>query len=85
MAAALDIFLELEVEETGEFSLDPGGLDVPTGRDNLVVRAFEALHPADGIAFRLKKTIPLGRGLGLERGGDRRPGWSPPTTSTSWR
>lgn len=64
MAAALDLWLELEVEETGEFSLDPGGLDVPTGRDNLVVRAFETLHPADGIAFRLKKTIPLGRGLG---------------------
>ncbi len=64
MAAALDLFLELEVEETGEFSCDPGGLDVPTGRDNLLVRAFESLHSADGIAFRLKQVIPLGRGLG---------------------
>ncbi len=64
MAAALDLFLELEVEETGEFCFDPAGLDVPTGRDNLLVRAFESLHSADGIAFRLKKTIPLGRGLG---------------------
>lgn len=64
MAAALDMFLELEVEETGEFSFDPAGLDVPTGRDNLIVRAFESLHSADGIAFRLKETIPLGRGLG---------------------
>jgi homoserine kinase len=64
MAAALDLFLELEVEETGEFSFDPAGLEVPTGRDNLVVRAFESLHSADGIAFRLKKTIPLSRGLG---------------------
>ncbi len=64
MAAALDLFLELEVEETAEFSFDPAGLDVPTGRDNLIVRAFETLHPADGIAFRLKQTIPLGRGLG---------------------
>ncbi len=64
MAAALDLFLELEVEETGEFSFDPAGLDVPTGRDNLIVRAFESLHSADGIAFRLKKTVPLGRGLG---------------------
>jgi homoserine kinase len=64
MAVALDLFLELEVEETGEFSFDPAGLDVPTGRDNLVVRAFETLHSADGIAFRLKQTIPLGRGLG---------------------
>jgi homoserine kinase len=64
LAAAVSLFLELEVEETGEFSLDPGGLDVSTGRDNLVVRAFETLHPADGIAFRLKSDIPLARGLG---------------------
>lgn len=64
MAAALDLWLELEIEETGEFSLDPGGLDVPTDRDNLIVRAFESLHSADGIAFRLKQAIPLGRGLG---------------------
>jgi homoserine kinase len=64
LAAAVSLFLELEVEETGEFSLDPGGLDVSTGRDNLIVRAFENLHPADGIAFRLKSEIPLARGLG---------------------
>jgi homoserine kinase len=64
MAAALDLFLELEVEETGEYSFDPAGLDVPTGRDNLIVKAFETLHSADGIAFRLKEAIPLGRGLG---------------------
>jgi homoserine kinase len=64
LAAAVSLFLELEVEETGEFSFDPAGLDVSTGRDNLVVCAFEALHPADGIAFRLKSEIPLARGLG---------------------
>jgi len=64
LAAAVSLYLELEVEETGEFSLDPGGLDVSTGRDNLVVRAFETLHPADGIAFRLNSEIPLARGLG---------------------
>ncbi len=64
MAAAVALHLELEVEETGEFSLDPGGLEVSTGRDNLVVRAFESLHPADGIAFRLRSEIPLARGLG---------------------
>lgn len=64
MAAAVSLHLELEVEETGEFSLDPGGLDVSTGRDNLVVRAFESLHSADGIAFRLRSEIPLARGLG---------------------
>lgn len=64
MAAALDMQLELEVEEAGEFSFEPGPMDVPTGRDNLVVRAFESLHPADGIAFRLRRGIPLARGLG---------------------
>jgi homoserine kinase len=64
LAAAVSIFLELEVEETDEFSLDPGGLDVSTGRDNLVVRSFETLYSADGIAFRLKSEIPLARGLG---------------------
>lgn len=64
LAAAVSLYLELEVEETGEFSLDPGGLDVSSGRDNLIVSAFETLHPADGIAFRLKSEIPLARGLG---------------------
>src|SRR3954447_7041877 len=64
MAAAMALHLELEVEESGEFSFDPGGLEVPTGRDNLIVRAFESLRPADGIAFRLRSEIPLARGLG---------------------
>jgi len=64
IAAAVSLFIELEVEEVGEFSLDPGGLAVATGRDNLIVRAFESLHPADGIAFRLRSGIPLARGLG---------------------
>jgi homoserine kinase len=64
MAAALALHLELEVEEVGEFSFDPGGAEVPAGRDNLIVRAFESLRPADGIAFRLRSEIPLARGLG---------------------
>jgi homoserine kinase len=64
MAAAMAMFLELEVEEAGEFSFDDGGLGVSTGRDNLIVRAFESLRPADGIAFRLHSEIPLTRGLG---------------------
>jgi len=64
LAAAVSLFLELEVEEVGEFSFDAGGLDVPTDRDNLIVRAFESLRPADGIAFRLSSEIPLARGLG---------------------
>jgi homoserine kinase len=64
MAAAVSMHLELEVAETGEFSFDPGGAEVPTGRENLIVRAFESLRPADGIAFRLSSEIPLARGLG---------------------
>jgi homoserine kinase len=64
MAAAVAMHLELEIEETGEFSFDPGGLEVPSGRDNLIVRAFESLHSADGFAFRLREGIPPARGLG---------------------
>jgi homoserine kinase len=63
MAAALDIHLELEVSETGEFSVECD-LDVSDGRDNLVVRAFETLHPADGLSFRIGGDIPLARGMG---------------------
>ena len=64
MAAAVALHLELEVEETGEYGFETGGLDLPTGRDNLLVRAFETLHSADGITFRLRSEIPLARGLG---------------------
>jgi homoserine kinase len=64
MAAAMAMHLELEVEEAGEFSFDTGGLAVSSSRENLIVKAFESLRPADGIAFRLRSEIPLTRGLG---------------------
>ena len=64
MAAALALEMEVEVEETGEFSVDAAGLGVPEGRQNLVVRAFESLHPADGLSFRISSEIPPARGLG---------------------
>jgi homoserine kinase len=65
MAAALALHLELEVGETGgELSVDTGDSDLPAGRDNLCVRAFETLHPADGIAFRISSEIPVAAGLG---------------------
>lgn len=64
MAAALSISLELEVVESGAFSVESHCPGVSTGRDNLVVRAFESLHPADGISFSIGDGIPLGRGLG---------------------
>jgi homoserine kinase len=64
MAAAVSLFLELEVEEGEGFSFDSGGAAVPADRENLLVRAFESLHPADGVAFRMRSEIPLARGLG---------------------
>jgi homoserine kinase len=64
MAAALSFHLELEVEETGEFSVECDSPGVPCDRSNLCVRAFEALHPAGGLAFRIKSDIPVSAGLG---------------------
>jgi homoserine kinase len=63
MAAALALTLELEVEETGEFAVETD-LQVSKGRENLCVRGFERLHPADGFTFRISSQIPLAGGLG---------------------
>jgi homoserine kinase len=63
MAAALALHLELEVQETGEFAVH-SELPVSHGRENLCVRAFERLHPADGFSFRIGSGIPLSGGLG---------------------
>lgn len=63
LAAALSLHLELEVQETGSFAVK-SSLDVPLDRDNLVVKAFERLHPADGFEFRIASEIPLSSGLG---------------------
>jgi len=64
LAAALSIHLELEVEETGEFAVETDIDGVPRDRSNLCVRAFEALHSADGLTFRVGSDIPLAAGLG---------------------
>jgi homoserine kinase len=63
MAAALALHVELEVEETGRFGVETE-LALPRGRENLCVRAFERLHPADGFTFRIRSEIPLAGGLG---------------------
>ncbi len=63
MAVALSLRLTLEVVETGTFDVQTT-LDVPRGRDNLLVRAFERLAPADAFAFRIASEIPLSGGLG---------------------
>jgi homoserine kinase len=63
MAAALGVWLHVEVEETGTFAVEHD-LPLPTGRDNVIVRAFERLRPADGVTFRVRTEIPLAGGLG---------------------
>src|SRR3954471_22111601 len=62
-AAALALHLNLEVLETGTFAVVTD-LDVPRGRGNLLVRAFERLAPADDFEFRISSDIPLSGGLG---------------------
>lgn len=64
LAAALSLNLELEVEETGEFYVHSDVPGIPTDRTNLCVRAFEALHPADGLTFQIRSEIPVSAGLG---------------------
>jgi homoserine kinase len=63
MAAAVGLHLELEVLESGEFSVE-SDLPVARGRENLCVRAFERLHPADAFTFRIRSQIPISGGLG---------------------
>jgi len=63
MAAAVTLALELEVEETGRFAVETD-LPVARGRENLCVRAFERLHPADDFTFKIRSQIPLSGGLG---------------------
>jgi homoserine kinase len=63
MAAAVGLWLEVEVVETGSFSV-VSELPVALDRSNLLVRAFERLAPADGFQFRVSSEIPLSGGLG---------------------
>lgn len=63
LAAALTLHLELEVVETGSFSVQTD-LEIPKDRSNLIVRAFERLHPADAFEFRISSSIPLVGGAG---------------------
>ena len=64
LAAALSLGLELEVEEAGGFSVECDMPGVPLDRSNLCVRAFEALKPVEGHAFRIHSEIPVSAGLG---------------------
>ena len=64
LAAALDVHLELEVEETGEFLVRSDLDGVPLDRSNLCVRGFERLHPVEGLRFTVSSEIPMAAGLG---------------------
>jgi homoserine kinase len=64
LAAALDVQFELEVEETGRFSVSCDVPGVALDRSNLCVRAFERLHPADEVSFSIRSPIPSAAGLG---------------------
>lgn len=64
LGAALAFELELEATEAGSFDVVSEGFAAPADRSNLIVRAFESLHPADGVSFRVRSEIPLARGLG---------------------
>src|SRR5947199_6180863 len=63
LAAALAIYTEVEVEETGRFAVET---DLSIARDarNLVVRGFSRLHPPNDFTFRISSKIPLSGGLG---------------------
>ncbi len=63
MAAAIGLWLHVEVEETGTFAVEHD-LPLPTGRDNAIVQAFERLRSADGCTFRVRTEVPLAGGLG---------------------
>ena len=63
LACALGLHVELEAVETGEFGVVTD-LQIARDRRNLAVRAFELLHPVDGIEFRIRSNVPLSGGLG---------------------
>jgi homoserine kinase len=62
-AAALALHVEVEVVESGRFSVETK-LDIARDRRNLCVRGFAALHPPDDFTFRIRSQVPLSGGLG---------------------
>ncbi len=62
-AAALGLYLELEVSDAERFEL-VSDLDVRRDRTNLTVTAFERIAPAGDRRFVVRSEIPLSGGLG---------------------
>jgi homoserine kinase len=63
LACALELHVEVEVEETGRFAVETD-LQIARDRRNLCVRAFARLHPPDDFTFRIRSQVPLSGGLG---------------------
>jgi homoserine kinase len=63
MGAALDLHMEVDVVETGQFGVHTD-LKIARDRRNLIVRGFAALHPVDDFEFTIRSDIPLSGGLG---------------------
>ena len=63
MGAALDLHLEVDVVETGQFAVHTD-LRIARDKRNLIVRGFAALHPPDDFEFTIRSDIPLSGGLG---------------------
>jgi homoserine kinase len=68
LAAALGLQLRVDVEETGRFRLVTD-MHLRRDRENLIVRAFERVLPADHYEFRVSSTIPLSGGMGSSAAG----------------
>ena len=64
LAAAVSLYLELEVEESGELRVEVDDARLPADETNLCVRAFSDLHAPDKLTFRIRSEIPLAAGLG---------------------
>jgi homoserine kinase len=63
LAAALSLSVEVEVVETGYFSVETD-LAIARDRRNLCVRGFAKLHRPDQFTFRIRSEVPLSGGLG---------------------
>jgi homoserine kinase len=63
LAAALDMHVDVEVEETGRFAVHTD-LAIARDRRNLCVRAFDLLAPAGRHEFAIHSDVPLAGGLG---------------------
>jgi homoserine kinase len=63
LAAALDLHVDVEVEETGRFAVHTD-LAIARDRRNLCVRAFDLLAPAERHEFAIHSDVPLAGGLG---------------------